>query len=305
MMNPNMNYGQIVPIGPYSALSASDLSITSTTVGRGEGMITLEEYLPQLIDYLLLLEQLPLVQTNMNAALQTDIATTIAGVRSWFRTFQTWLDTSGVAHDEYYHTNNHGTWFVQSYAMISIFTKDIDSQTKAKAMIAKFGVDNSAVTETFYASDLKTTLSGNSPSFYTQFDSIAQQQLEVVRGLSYDYEMFNMNALTNIGYCAQKLGVTFNGGTKSFVSFKISTFNVGIYEAAQLLYTKYTTNGFVSYGTSNDYSKLARVFYRLSKFTDLSALGLFTKGDFVYTDSKQNSTIINSDAVRALNIALF
>ena len=32
-MSPNMNYGQIVPIGPVTATSAADYKIDSTTMG--------------------------------------------------------------------------------------------------------------------------------------------------------------------------------------------------------------------------------------------------------------------------------
>lgn len=61
-MNPNMNYAQIVPIGPAYAKSAAEYKIDSTTKGRGIGMISLTEYMQQLLDSLILLEELPKVQ---------------------------------------------------------------------------------------------------------------------------------------------------------------------------------------------------------------------------------------------------
>lgn len=40
-MNPNINYGGIIPTGPYTATSAKDLVLDKKAYGRGVGMITL------------------------------------------------------------------------------------------------------------------------------------------------------------------------------------------------------------------------------------------------------------------------
>lgn len=302
-MSPNMNYGQIVPIGPVTATSAADYKIDSTTMGRGEGMITFTEYSQLILDYLLLLEELPKVQT-MDTSLSTDIATTIASVREWYKSFGTWMYSSGIGHDELYHPNNHGSWFVSAFSLIAVFTKDATLQSQAKTYIQNYAVDNTGKTESFYASEWATTFTGQTPSFYTQLSATGEQQLEVTRGLSFDYEMFGINGLINIGYAAKKLGVTFDNGKSTFFNYRISTYNVGIPEAASLLYSKYLSGSYVSYG-SIDYSKLARVLYKLGRISELAAYDFSTKGDYVYTDSTKNSTVIYSDAVRAINVGLF
>lgn len=58
-MNPNMNYGAIIPSGPYTATSAKDLKTDGKAYGRGVGMITLIEVSHMLVDYLILLENFP------------------------------------------------------------------------------------------------------------------------------------------------------------------------------------------------------------------------------------------------------
>ena len=111
-----------------------------------------------------------------------------------------------------------------------------------------------------------------------------------------------MNALATIGVMAKKWGMTL--GTSSYYLFKTSTLNVGISDAISLLYYKYVNNLYVSY-KGIDYSVLAHLLYRLGRQSDLAYLGLSSLGDFVYTNSTGNSTIIYSDPNRVMNVGSF
>ena len=122
-----------------------------------------------------------------------------------------------------------------------------------------------------------------------------------MRGLAYHYEMFNMEALTLIGYAASRLGVTF--GSSTFMNYKRPDINVGIYEVVAELYYKYQNNLFYSDDNTFDYSDLAHNFLLLSKFSELSALNLATKGDAIYISyMSNNATSLRSDPTTAINL---
>lgn len=61
------------------------------------------------------------------------------------------MATSGKGQNAQYRTNNHGTWFVSAYSLISIFTKNQTQQAYAKNLIEKFATDSSNLVETYYA----------------------------------------------------------------------------------------------------------------------------------------------------------
>lgn len=73
-------------------------------------------------------------------------------------------------------------------------------------------------------------------------------------------------------------------------------------DAINYLYNCYVSKCFTSY-SGIDYTVLAKSFYHLNQFTELSSLNLLTKGDYIYTSSTGNATIIYSDPVRAMNVA--
>lgn len=84
-----------------------------------------------------------------------------------------------------------------------------------------------------------------------------------------------MNAYENIGYACRKLNCSLAG--KSWFTYKLST-GAGIPEAINYLWYQYQNNLFTS-TDDIDITELARVYYRLSKFSELSSLNLFTKAD--------------------------
>lgn len=113
--------------------------------------------------------------------------------------------------------------------------------------------------------------------------------------------MFNMKALTLIGYSAARLGVTF--GSYTFMNYKRPDISVSIYDVIAKLYYKYQNNLFYSDDYTFDYSDLAHNFMLLSKFTELSALSLATKADSIYvTYMSNNATSLLSDPTKSLNL---
>lgn len=95
---------------------------------------------PLILDSLLLLEQLPIVETNLSQSTKDDIASTIASVRDWFKLFADWMYTSGVGQNAEFRTNNHGSWYVSAYSFISLFTNNQTQKDNAKSLIEKFAV---------------------------------------------------------------------------------------------------------------------------------------------------------------------
>lgn len=151
----------------------------------------------------------------------------------------------------------------------------------------------------------KITIKGKHPSFILQFDKKGEQQLEVVRGLSYHYEMFALFGLINVGQAAQRLGVTLNNGKSTFFDYRIPTINVGIPEVAMHLFNKFKNGSFISYDNDIDYSLLAKAFYRLGRIPELASYDFTAKGDLVLTDSTKNPNSIFEESVRIINIGQF
>ena len=173
MMNPNMNYGGLIPIAPITATSSADISFPSGSYGRGAGMISLTESAYRLLDALMLLESFGTVQT-LDTTTAASIATTVAGVKAWFNTFASWMDTGLIGRDERYMPNNHGSVFVATYAHIAVWTQNATLITNAKYYIGNYTVNNTGVSLTYTTNEFPLVVSGQVPSFYTQFDSTAQ-----------------------------------------------------------------------------------------------------------------------------------
>lgn len=129
--------------------------------------------------------------------------------------------------------------------------------------------------------------------------------MEVTRGLSYHYEMFGLQALLYVGYGAKYMGVTLGSSGSSFFSYKMPETSIGMIEVVKYLKYKYDNNMFVSY-SSMDFSDLAHNFWHLSHLSEFSDMDLFNKGDSVYIAYKNgNTTSVQSDSVRAINLWLF
>jgi hypothetical protein len=68
---------------------------------------------------------------------------------------------------------------------------------------------NNNTKEIVYLTDsLGNVVKDQYPSFYTQFQQDGGQPLEIVRGKSFDYEVFNMLALYYVGLLSDKAGAT-------------------------------------------------------------------------------------------------
>jgi hypothetical protein len=84
-MNPNMNFGQVVPC---------------TTTGRQEGILEMSQALTQVLDGLAIL--------GIGAPGWT--TTDQSGMTAWLTSYLTWSTTSSLGKAESKATNNHGTW---------------------------------------------------------------------------------------------------------------------------------------------------------------------------------------------------
>ena len=72
----------------------------------------------------MLLEQTPLVYTDMDQAMKDDIANTMAGVRKWFNSFADWMTNTGKGLRGFYSRNNVGSWHAAAYSSTALFTKN-------------------------------------------------------------------------------------------------------------------------------------------------------------------------------------
>jgi Alginate lyase len=84
-MNPNMNFGQVVPC---------------TTTGRKEGVLEMSQALTQVMDGIRILD------TGAPGWTAADRD----GMKAWFTAYLTWSTTSSIGIGETKATNNHGTW---------------------------------------------------------------------------------------------------------------------------------------------------------------------------------------------------
>jgi hypothetical protein len=98
-MNPNMNYGQVVPC---------------TTTGRKEGILETSQAITQVIDGLALLD----------SGAPGWTAADHSGMVSWLTAFQTWNRTASIAKAESKATNNHGTWKDLQDAVVALYLGD-------------------------------------------------------------------------------------------------------------------------------------------------------------------------------------
>ena len=89
-------------------------------------------------------------------------------------TFASWMDTGLISRDERYMPNNQGSFFVATYAHIAVWTQNATLMTNAKYYIGNYTVNNTGAILTYTTNEFALVVSGQIPSFYTQFDSTAQ-----------------------------------------------------------------------------------------------------------------------------------
>jgi hypothetical protein len=104
-MNPNMNFGQVVPC---------------TKTGRKEGVLEMSQALTQVIDGLAILE------TGAPGWTATDQA----GMKTWLTAYLKWSTTSSIGIGETKATNNHGTWKDLQDAAISLYLGNTSAAKK-------------------------------------------------------------------------------------------------------------------------------------------------------------------------------
>jgi len=109
-MNPNMNFGQIVP-GLYDGK------------GRGEGILDTYNFVEMLDGIELLKSSKKLKQKDKDA------------LNEWFKVYVNWLQTSETAKDECEAKNNHGTAFDVQLTRYALF---IGNEELAKKIITEF-----------------------------------------------------------------------------------------------------------------------------------------------------------------------
>jgi len=96
-MNPNLNFGQGIP---------------GTSTGRNFGIIETRN-----------LVEIPEALALLNGSKATDAQLT-AGVRAWFKAYNTWLTTSPIGLGEGQSLNNHGTFYDAQVVDFALFTGD-------------------------------------------------------------------------------------------------------------------------------------------------------------------------------------
>jgi len=107
-MNPNMNFGQVVPC---------------TTTGRKEGVLEMSQALTQVLDGLAILDS---GAPGWTAADQ-------AGMKAWLTSYLTWSTTSSLGKGESKASNNHGTWKDLQDATIEFY---LGKTAAAKALVS-------------------------------------------------------------------------------------------------------------------------------------------------------------------------
>jgi hypothetical protein len=154
-MNPNLNYGQGIP---------------GINNGRNFGIIETRH-----------LVEIPEALALMNGSPSLD-APLVAGVKSWFKDFTTWLTTSPVARPEGEAKNNHGTFYDAQVVDFALFT---GNEALAKAMLQK---------QTW-------------PRVPVQFTPDGAQPLELARTRPWNYTSMNMQGWVRLALMAPRVGL--------------------------------------------------------------------------------------------------
>jgi hypothetical protein len=138
--------------------------------GRGTGIIESRDFLT-VLDAVGLLRDMP-------AWTKTDQA----GLEEWFRRFFHWLQTSKQGKEEAAAANNHGSWYDVQAVTFALFTGD---RKTAKAVLEEVRAKRIA----------------------RQIEPDGRQPLELKRTKSFDYSLFNLEALFHLAALGERLGV--------------------------------------------------------------------------------------------------
>ncbi len=104
------------------------------------------------------------------------------GLKDWFRDYFYWLRESDHGKQEQARPNNHGTWYDVQFASIALF---LDEDDLAKERIERFTKQRIA----------------------DQIDSSGVQPLEVTRGFSLHYCLFNLEAYFTLANLGERVGI--------------------------------------------------------------------------------------------------
>ncbi len=154
-MNPNLTYAQGVP-------GASD--------GQPGGIIDTAD-LPQVVDAVALLSGSP----AWTAADQS-------GMRSWFGSYLSWLQTSTDGRAEAVTTNNHATWYADQITAYALFVGD--------AALAR-----------------ATVLRAESSIIAAQITTAGTQPVELARADTWSYSTYNVAGLARLAQLAASVHV--------------------------------------------------------------------------------------------------
>jgi Alginate lyase len=145
-------------------------AIAGRNVGRGAGIIETHN-LPELVDAIGLLSGSKSWTSIDHKPLQ-----------NWFRAYLAWLIESPEGRAESNAANNHGSWYDVQIASYALFVGRVDL---AKKVIAEF----------------------SSKRIGKQIEADGRQARELARAQSWDYSIFNLEALFNAASIANKLGI--------------------------------------------------------------------------------------------------
>jgi alginate lyase len=103
-------------------------------------------------------------------------------LKNWFNNYLNWLLTSSFGKTERQQSNNHGTWYDVQVSSIALFldNQQLATQTIQNDMLNRFS---------------------------KQIDQEGEQPLELARTKSWDYSIFNLQALCDLADIAEKLNI--------------------------------------------------------------------------------------------------
>ena len=103
-------------------------------------------------------------------------------LKKWFKSYLAWLQTSEYGRDESRASNNHGTWYDVQVACFALFTDD--RQTAGRVLE-----------------------SAKEKRLSRQIGPNGEQEHELARTKSFDYALFNLKAICNLGRLGKHVGV--------------------------------------------------------------------------------------------------
>lgn len=104
------------------------------------------------------------------------------GVKKWFRAYLTWLQTSKHGNDERRTKNNHGMWYDAQVVGFALFVGD---EAAAKKVLESVGANRIAL----------------------QVKPDGRQPHELARTRSFNYSIFNLNAMFRLARLGEHVGV--------------------------------------------------------------------------------------------------